>query len=200
MPWTKKQKGFFGARCGEGESEYCDLLKHHGTKKEGAEEPVYTVRDRPDGGVDVTVPEGNTQGFKTKLAAEQYIEWHASLDGRSPVIRRISAGTPKMTEVFHVSEAPMQNRPPPGAQPVGPTDWNKMGRVGQNLKQSLDGMKNTGHEMTPYSTPDGQQVAYPKQAAPGVGPMRADTAKGVWSPVTGSATGLPTSSSMNTAV
>jgi hypothetical protein len=98
-------------------------------------------------------------------------------------------GWPKMESVFRVREdlsQPIQNRPPPGAQPVKPSDWGKLGQTGQSLQQGLDGLKQAGQEMTAYQTPDGQQLAYPKTAAPGKGPMRADTTKGVWTPVTNS--------------
>ena len=79
--------------------------------------------------------------------------------------------TPKMESVFRLGEAPIQNRPPPGSQPVKPTEWNQMGNVGQSLKKGLDALKNAGQESTPYKTPQGGIVGYPKDAAPGRGPV-----------------------------
>ena len=96
---------------------------------------------------------------------------------------------PKMESVFRVSEAPIQNRPPQGSQPIKPAEWTAQGNIGQNLKKGLENLKNTGQEMTPYKTPDGQQIAFPKDAAPGRGPLKADPTKGVWAPMTGSQTG-----------
>lgn len=104
--------------------------------------------------------------------------------------------TPAMSEVF-VVEAPVQNRPPPGSQPVRPTDWNQMGQRGQALKQGLTALQGAGQEMTPYKTPAGDTMAFPKDAAPGRGPVKADVTKGTWAPMTGSqggGTGTPFSS------
>jgi hypothetical protein len=197
MPWTGKQKGFFGARCGDGEQEYCDLLKHQGSKKDESvasffgihemrEPPPGYVLEPIEGGVQLTTPNGNVQRFRDEIKARAYAEWHASLGARAKKI------PPKMEAVFHIREAPVQNRPPPGSQVVKPTDWTHLGATGQNLKQGLDGMKTAGQEMTAYATPDGQRIAYPKDAAPGRGPMRADDTKGVWTAVTGSAQGVAT--------
>lgn len=110
---------------------------------------------------------------------------------------------PRMTEVFRVREAmgtgPIQNRPPPGSKPVKDVEWNKMGSMGQALHTGLDAMKKAGQEMTVYDTPQGDRMAYPKDAAPGRGPMKADDTKGVWTPVTGSAAGTPFSNQSPTA-
>ena len=112
----------------------------------------------------------------------------------SPEGNEPKQSAPAMESVFRIGEAPIQNRPPPGSQPVRPTDWNQMGQMGQSLKKGLEAMKNAGQEMTPYKTPDGQQLAFPKDAAPGRGPSKADPTKGVWTPMTGSqesGTGTP---------
>ena len=102
--------------------------------------------------------------------------------------------SPKMESVFRLGEAPIQNRPPPGSQPVKPTEWNQLGNVGQSLKKGLDALKSAGQESTPYKTPQGGIVGYPKDAAPGRGPVSADVTKGgLWQPMTGSAAGVPTS-------
>jgi len=103
-----------------------------------------------------------------------------------------------MKSVFHIKEAPVQNRPPPGSQPVRPTDWVHMGQQGQSLKKNLDAMQASGQEMTPYKTPAGEIDAFPKDAAPGRGPVKADITKGIWSPVTGSSAAGTTSGSMST--
>ena len=104
------------------------------------------------------------------------------------------SAVPRMTEVFRIGEAPIQNRPPVGSQPMKPTDWIHMGQQGNSLKKNLDAMRASGQEMTPYKTPAGEIDAFPKDAAPGRGPVKADITKGIWSPVTGSsATGAPNS-------
>jgi len=106
--------------------------------------------------------------------------------------RQMESTTPRMSSVFHISEAPIQNRPPPGSQPEKPSDWNSLGRIGQSLKKGLEGMKMAGQEMRPYKTPGGDTLAFPVDAAPGRGPMKADTTKGIWTQQTGSAAGTPT--------
>lgn len=100
--------------------------------------------------------------------------------------------SPRMSEVFQIREAPIQNRPPPGSRPVKDVEWNALGNMGQALHKGLDAMKSAGQEMTAYDTPQGDRVAFPKDAAPGRGPMKADDTKGVWTPMTGSsAQGTP---------
>ena len=96
---------------------------------------------------------------------------------------------PTMESVFRIKEAPIQNRPPPGSQPVKPTDWNQLGQRGQALKQGLTAMQTAGQEVTPYKTPQGDTLAFPKDAAPGRGPLKADVTKGTWGSMTGSQTG-----------
>ena len=66
-----------------------------------------------------------------------------------------------------------------------------LGNTGQSLKKGLTGMQSAGQEMTAYATPQGDRVAFPKDAAPGRPPLRADTTKGIWTPMAGS-TGAPT--------
>lgn len=106
--------------------------------------------------------------------------------------------TPKLTEVF-VVEAPIQNRPPPGSQMVHDPEYNKMGQVGQSLKKGKDALKAGGNEVTVYKTPAGQMIGYPKDAAPGRGPVQADMTKGgLWQPMTGSAAGVPSDPLSNT--
>jgi hypothetical protein len=99
---------------------------------------------------------------------------------------------PLMTEVFKISEMEMQRRPPPGSQPVHDEEWTQNGDMGQNIKQGLTSLDNSGQHYNPYKTPDGQYIAYPEKDAPGISPMKADMTKGVWAPMTGSAaTGTP---------
>jgi hypothetical protein len=96
--------------------------------------------------------------------------------------------------VFIIREAPIQNRPPPGSQPVKPTDYVTMGTKGQALQKGMQALQSAGDEMNAYKTPSGDIEAFPKDAAPGRGPMKADVTKGIWAPVTGSAKGTPFSS------
>jgi hypothetical protein len=107
-------------------------------------------------------------------------------DPKSPDIE-----VPKMESVFRVIEAPVQNRPPPGSQPLKPTEYTTMGQKGNALKIGMQSMATSGQEMTPYKTPAGEIEAFPKDAAPGRGPMKADVTKGVWAPMTGTAAGTP---------
>lgn len=114
---------------------------------------------------------------------------------KEPVVEQpvLPYATPKMNEVF-VVEAPIQNRPPPGSQPLKPTEYTALGSRGQALKTGMDAMTKAGQEMTPYKTPQGEIEAFPKDAAPGRGPVKADVTKGAWTPMTGSAQGTPFSS------
>jgi hypothetical protein len=104
------------------------------------------------------------------------------------------SASPRMSEVFYIKEAPIQNRPPPGSQPVKPTDYVTMGSKGQALQKGMQALQSAGDEMNAYKTPQGDIEAFPKDAAPGRGPMKADVTKGIWAPVTGSAKGTPFSS------
>ena len=150
---------------------------------------AYQTYESPDG-YHVMVPGGNEQWFRTPKLRDEYMKWHMNSTG----ISKTRAVAPKMSEVFVVKEAPIQNRPPPGAQPIKPTEYTQMGQRGNALKTGLDAMKQAGQEMTAYKSPSGEIDAYPKDAAPGRGPMKADITKGVWAPVTGTATGTPFSS------
>ena len=107
-------------------------------------------------------------------------------------------GAPAMSEVFVVKEAPVSNRPPPGSKPIKPTDWTGLGQIGQNLKKGLEGMKMAGQEMNAYATPQGDRIAFPKDAAPGRPPLKADDTKGIWAPQTGSAGTTTTPTTMTT--
>ncbi len=149
-------------------------------------------------GYHVLTPSGNEQWFPTKELRDRYLTWHRSLEDnrRHPVreVDPVGLEGPKLERVFRIGEAPVQNRPPPGSQPVRPTDWNQLGQRGQALKQGMTALQGAGQEMTPYKTPQGDTVAFPKDAAPGRGPVKADLTKGVWSPMTGSqgaGTGTP---------
>lgn len=93
---------------------------------------------------------------------------------------------PKMTEVFRAS-------PPPGSQPIRPSDWAATGQAGQNARNALDGLKKAGQNTQAYKTPDGKFVTYPSTSTPGsTGPMNIDMTKGgVLTPMTGSSTMTP---------
>jgi hypothetical protein len=98
--------------------------------------------------------------------------------------------SPSMTEVFHIKEGPMPERPPPGSKPVKPDAWKKLGMAGQNAQKSLDALGMAGGEpMDAFVVPDGDVMAFPK--TPGQGsPVKADLMKGgLWTPMTGSTGG-----------
>ena len=99
--------------------------------------------------------------------------------------------TPKMESVFKIKEMGMDSvmgdNPPPGAQKVQPSQWMKMGQVGQAAQTGLDALNKAGQDLDAYVTPEGEFLAYPKMKGPGSIAMRADLTKGgIWSPVTGS--------------
>jgi hypothetical protein len=150
----------------------------------------YLTFQSPEG-YHLLTPEGNEQWWPNEADRDRYFQWHQGMSGVQN-IRQVEPASPKMAEVFQVSEAPIQNRPPPGSQLVNPTEWNKLGQMGQSLNQGLKAMQSAGQTTKVYKTPGGDRVAFPDSAAPGRGPLKADTTKGVWTPMTGSATGTPT--------
>lgn len=149
-------------------------------------DPEHYLLFQSQHGYHMLTPDGNEQWFQTPEHREKYLRWHWGLthpgQGEPPT-REVQ---PRMSEVFRVGEAQIQNRPPPGSKQINPVDYNKMGQMGQSLKQNLTAMQTAGSEYNAYATPAGDRMAFPKDAAPGRPPLKADTTKGVWTPVTGS--------------
>jgi hypothetical protein len=101
--------------------------------------------------------------------------------------------TPPMESVFKVREDLQDlsaTKPPPGSKPLKAGELNTLGQTGASAQKGLDALQQAGQDVDAFKTPDGQFMAYPKMGGPASTPLRADMTKGgLWSPVTGSASG-----------
>lgn len=195
--WVVDDELFRDTHEPAGEEQVEEASTAHKTQHAPEPDPQSYQTFQSPMGYHLLTPDGNEQWFDTAEKRDRYLQWHQSLSGidRS---REVQPSAPKMAEVFRVSEAPISNRPPPGSQVVKPTEWNQLGSRGQSLKQGLNALQQAGQPVKAYKTPAGDQIAYPDSTQPGQTPFKADTTKGIWTPVTGSAAGTPTTATSPT--